>query len=383
MSPNGSPDLTFVFPCLNEERTLAACIQAVQASLGPSGIAYEIVVADNGSTDASRQIAADLGCRVVPVAARGYGAALKGGIEAAHGEYVMFADSDSTYLYEHAAPLYHEAVRHQAGMAIASRMIGEIEPGAMPTLHRYLGTPVLTWLINRLFRGRLTDCNSGFRCIRKADYLTWNIRSEGMEFASELLIKALKAGTHTVEIPSGLRCGPPDRVAHLRTWRDGMRHLLFILSEKPSLFEKSGLALVLLATALQIVAWVLGPTAIGPFNVFDLHSQALLLLGGILGTQIYLFGCSLFLRSGDRPLALTRRLIGMDEGNLFFLLLGVLLACLALGGGLTFAWVRSGFAGLHQSNHLLASVHLLGVAATASLGLLSVHTLKKASGQRP
>lgn len=378
MTPAGSPALTFVFPCLNEEKTLAPCITAVRASLEPSGVPYEIVVADNGSTDRSREIAAELGCRVVPVAARGYGAALKGGIEAAEGSYVMFADSDSTYLYEHAAPLYAEAVKHDAGMAIASRMIGQIEPGAMPPLHRHLGTPVLTWLINRLFHGQLTDCNSGFRCIRKTDYLKWDIRSDGMEFASELLIKALKARTRTVEIPSGLRCGPPDRVAHLRTWRDGMRHLLFILSEKPSLFEKAGLLIAIVCTLVQLAALVFGPTKIGPFNVFDMHSQALLLLGGILGTQLYVFGCSLFLRTNDRPLPVTNRLINMNEGSLFFLLLTVILGCVALGGGLTLAWARSGFAGLQQTNNLLSAVHFLGVAATASIGLLAVHTLKKA-----
>lgn len=374
-----TPALTFVFPCLNEEKTLASCIHAVRSSLEPSGVPYEIVVADNGSTDRSREIAGELGCQVVPVAARGYGAALKGGIEAAQGDYVMFADSDSTYLYEHAAPLYAEAVKHDAGMAIASRMMGEIEPGAMPPLHRHLGTPVLTWLINRLFRGKLTDCNSGFRCVRKTDYLAWGIRSDGMEFASELLIKALKAKTKTVEIPSGLRCGPPDRVAHLRTWRDGMRHLLFILSEKPSLFEKSGLLIAVVAALVQLVALVSGPRAIGPFNVFDLHSQALLLLAGILGTQLYVFGCSLFLRSPDQPMTVTRRLIGMNEGSLFFLLLAVMVACSAVAFILLVRWASSGFAGLQQSNMLLAVVHFLGTATMAAVGLLSIHTLKKAA----
>lgn len=374
---NSSPVLSFVFPCLNEEQTLGDCIQAVRQSLDPLGIAYEIIVADNGSTDRSLEIATERGCHLVPVRTCGYGAALKGGIEAAKGGYVMFADSDSTYLYEDAASLYQEAVRHDAGMAIASRMIGKIEPGAMPALHRYLGTPVLTWLINRLFRGRLTDCNSGFRCVRKSDFQRWNVRSNGMEFASELLIKALKAGTKTVEISSGLRCGPPGRVAHLRTWRDGMRHLLFILSEKPSLFEKMGLLLAGVATLLQLAARLIGPMGVGPFHIFDLHSQALLLLGGILGTQLYLFGCSLFLRTADPPQRVTRQLIMMDEGNLFFVLLTVLAACMVLGGGLVITWMRSGFAGLHQANHLLAAVHFLGVTATLSVGLLAIHTLKK------
>lgn len=373
-----APELTFVFPCLNEEKTLGLCIERVKASLDPAGIAYEIVVADNGSTDRSREIAAAAGCRVVPVAARGYGAALKGGIEAAYGRYAMFADSDSTYMYEHAAPLYAAALEHDAGMAIASRMIGEIEPGAMPPLHRHLGTPVLTWLINVLFHGRLTDCNSGFRCVKKDAYLKWGIRSDGMEFASELLIKALKAGTRTVEIPSGLRCGPPDRVAHLRTWRDGMRHLLFILSEKPALFEWLGLLVLLPATLLQILAAFTGPVAVGPFHIFDLHSQALLLLAGIVGTQTYIFGCSLHLRAGDHPLPLTRKLIHLDEGTLFFMLLGVLAACGLTVLGLLAVWAGRGFAGLEQADSLLVVVHLLGVLAMSGVGLLSIHTLKKA-----
>lgn len=373
-----TPDLTFVFPCLNEEKTLGLCIERVKASLDPSGIAYEIVVADNGSTDRSREIATEAGCRVVPVAARGYGAALKGGIEAAYGKYAMFADSDSTYMYEHAAPLYEVAVKNDAGMAIASRMIGEIEPGAMPPLHRHLGTPVLTWLINTLFHGKLTDCNSGFRCVRKEEYMKWGIRSDGMEFASELLIKALKAGTKTVEIPSGLRCGPPDRVAHLRTWRDGMRHLLFILSERPALFEWLGLLLMVPATLVQILAAITGPVAVGPFNIFDLHSQALLLMAAIVGTQLYIFGCSLHLRGGDKPLAITEKFIHLNEGTLFFMLLGVLAAFVVTVASLVIVWAGRGFSGLHQANSLLVAVHLLGVLAMSGIGLLSIHTLKKA-----
>ena len=372
------PEVTFVFPCLNEQGTLGSCIAGARASLETLGVPFEIIVADNGSTDRSREIATAAGCRVVPVPVRGYGAALKAGIEAAESPYVIFADSDSTYLYEHAAPLYKAASEARADMAIASRMIGEIEPGAMPPLHRHLGTPVLTALINFLFRGRLTDCNSGFRCVNKESYARWDIRSDGMEFASELLIKSLKARSVVVEIPSGLRRGPPDRVAHLRTWRDGMRHLLFILSEKPSMFEKSGLLLAIVPTLLQALALVTGPMAVGPFNIFDLHSQALLLLAAVLGTQIYVFGCSLYLRSPDKPLSMTRRLIEMSEGTLFFLLLAVMVACFLVGGGLVWVWARSGFAGLNHARDLLAIVHFLGVSAMAAIGQLSIHTLKKA-----
>jgi glycosyltransferase involved in cell wall biosynthesis len=372
-------DLSFVFPCLNEEATLATCIQQVNESLRSSGVRYEIVVADNGSQDTSREIAASLGCRVVPVAQRGYGAALRAGIEAGHGTYVMFADSDNTYLYEDAALLYAAAQEHSADMAIASRMTGRIAPGAMPLLHRWAGTPVLTWLINRLFKGRLSDCNSGFRCIRKSAYETWKIRSNGMEFASELLIKALKCGAKSVEISSGLRKGPEGRVAHLRTWRDGMRHLLFIFSEKPGLFEMLGFTVLLLATILQITAFITGPISVaGIFHIFDMHTQALLLLSGIFGAQFYLFGCMLFLQSKDKPMSLTQRLIYLDEGVLFFMLLTTVGGCLGLAVYIGAQWSLSGFSNLNLAHNLLFGCHILALFITFSVGLLGLHVLKKA-----
>lgn len=378
-SPATKVDLSFVFPCLNEERTLGTCVQQVHDSLGKADVNYEIVVADNGSTDRSREIATELGCRVVPVNERGYGAALRGGIEAGYGEYVMFADSDNTYLYEDAARLHESARKHNADMAIASRIIGKIEPGAMPPLHRWLGTPVLTWLINVFFKGRLTDCNSGFRCIRKTSFASWQIRSNGMEFASELLIKALKAGAVAVEIPSGLRKGPEGRVAHLRTWRDGMRHLLFIFSEKPKLFEMVGFLTLLLATLLQVTAFVTGPVNVaGVFHIFEMHSQLLLLLAGILGAQLYLFGCMLYIQGGDKPMGLTNKLIHLDEGVLFFTLLTTLAGCLGLGAYIAVQWSLAGFSNLNLAHNLLFGSHLLAVSLTFSAGLLGLHVLKKA-----
>lgn len=380
---NDSLDLTFVFPCLNEEKTLAACIRAVRASLEASGGGprYEIVVADNGSTDRSAEIAAEEGARVVPVSRRGYGAALRGGIEAAAGRHVMFADADSTYLYEHCLPLYRKAVESGADMAIASRIHGTIEPGAMPPLHRWLGTPVLTWLINTLFGGRLSDCNSGFRCILKSSYETWGIRSDGMEFASELLIKALKHGATYVEIPSGLRRGPADRVAHLRTWRDGMRHLLFILSERPRLFEFSGLILLALSTLLQLAAALVGPAEVLGLNVFDLHSKALLLLAGITGMQLYVFSLMLYLRQRERPSALTAKLLGIGEGELFFLLLAILVAEAGLVGGVFLSWMLNNFADLDLTAALVPAIHLIALPLMLAIGLLGLNVFRKSGVQ--
>lgn len=372
-------DLTFVFPCLNEEETIVACIEAVKHSLDAEGadFSYEIVVADNGSTDRSAELAEGAGARVVPVSERGYGAALRGGIAAAQGAYVMFADADLTYLYEDALSLYRAAVANDADMAIASRMRGTIEPGAMPPLHRWLGTPVLTTLINLLFKGRLSDCNSGFRCLRKSAYETWGIRANGMEFASELLIKALKHRAKTVEIRSGLRRGPEGRVAHLRTWRDGMRHLLFILSERPRLFEMTGLLLVLSSSLLQLLAIVLGPTDLVGFNVFDMHSKALLLLAGITGMQLYVFSCMLFLREREKPSAVTSGLIGIGEAPLFFLLLSILVLEILLVGGVVLNWVLNNFANLDLANILFGGIHFLGLPLMLAIALLGLHVFKK------
>lgn len=379
----GEVPLTFVFPCLNEERSLETCVKQVDDSLSTLGIDYEIVVADNGSTDRSVAIAESLGCRVVPVSVRGYGAALATGIEAARGRFVIFADCDNTYLYQDAAELFRTAEKGDCDLAIASRMTGTIDEGAMPFLHRYLGTPVLTTLINWFFSGKLTDCNSGFRCVKKTSYLSWKIRSTGMEFASELLIKALKAKSKIVEIKSGLRQGPPGRVAHLNTWRDGMRHLLFILSERPRVFELPGMILTIVATALQIAAAIVGPIAVaGVFHIFGIHTQILLLLAALVGGHSYMFACNLFLESDDPPLPVTRRILNLHEGTLFFFLLLVNVMAAALVAYLMLVWGASRFANLNVVNFLMFFVHILAVTFTGAFGLLGVHVLRKAKRTR-
>jgi glycosyltransferase involved in cell wall biosynthesis len=371
-------DLTFVFPCLNESRTIALCIDAVRKSLeADPALKYEIVVADNGSTDDSRQIATDRGARVVPVPTRGYGAALRGGIDAAEGKYVMFADADGTYFYENSLELYKTTSKADADMGIASRMKGVIEPGAMPTLHRILGTPVLTGLINLLFKGKLSDCNSGFRCLKKTAYQTWDIRASGMEFASELLIKALKKKASTVEIVSGLRPPPVERTPHLRTWRDGMRHLLFILSERPRMFELAGLLLIILATVLQGIAGMTGIVNVAGLSIFGVHSQVLLLLAALVGTQIYMLSAAMFLQKSEQPRAITHKLIEMNEGSLFFLLVTLLGSISLVIGWLVLQWARSNFAGLDYANTLIVWLHFLAVPSMITFGMLGVHILRK------
>jgi len=370
--------LSFVFPCLNEERTLAHCIRNVRLSLeADSSINYEIVVADNGSNDASCTIAEQEGARIVHVSRKGYGAALLGGIAAANGEYVIFADADATYCYEHTIDLYRAARNAKADMAIASRMSGAIDTGAMPLLHRYLGTPVLTALINRLFGGHLTDCNSGFRCVRKHAFEQWQIRSTGMEFASELLIKALKHRAVLVEIPSGLHADQAGRIPHLKTWRDGMRHLLFILSEKPQLFEFLGLLGASLSLILQTAAVFLGQIEIGRATIFGLHTQILLLLLGIMGTQTFHFGAMCYVNSSERPKGIAASIIQMDEGRLFFLLLILMLLVMVLVGGAFAIWSFADFHNIYFANVLVGLVHLIAMLVSLAMGMLGVHVIKR------
>lgn len=370
-------ELSFVFPCLNEEATLGYCLDLVHGALRDSGVAYEIVVADNGSSDRSVEIAESNGARVEHVTRRGYGAALQGGIGSARGEYVAFADADSTYLVENVLELYQTAIREGADMTSASRLRGDIEPGAMPLLHRYLGTPVITLLINLFFDGQFSDSNSGFRCLKKSSYEAWDVRADGMEFIGELLIKALKAKAKIVEIRSGLRCGPPDRVAHLKTWRDGMRNLLFIFSERPEIFEYSGLFLLVVSTLLQGIAWVLGPIALGPLNLFDMHSQALLLLGGLMGAQFYLFSWYLFMGSRAEPLPFTKHVLSLEEDILFFSLVGIGVTASVLVGFIFWQWIGASFRDLDLINSLLFIIHILSVPGILAIGSLGVHVFKK------
>lgn len=372
-----SIQLSVVLPCLNEEKTIAGCIEEIRRSLDPHDVSYEILVADNGSTDQSAVIAERLGAEVIQVPERGYGAAIQGGIAAARGEYVIFVDADETYLLHQTYRLFQETRTRGASMGLACRLTRDIEKGAMPFLHRYLGTPVLSSLINLFFGGRVRDCNSGFRCIHKGAYESWQVHAPGMEFASELLIKAMKARARIIEIPSGLRRGHPDREAHLRTWRDGMRHLLFIISEKPQVFEISGFVLVCVATVLQMAAAIMGPTRVMGFNIFSPHSQALLLAAALTGLQFYLFACYIYLGGRECPLKVTQRLINLDEGVLFF----ILLACLfgeAAAFLMTFiVWAEAHFTGIYVIHRLLPTMHLLLLPMVTSVGLAGVHAFKR------
>ncbi len=224
--------LSIVIPCLDEEQTLAASIRLGLEAVKLSGLTGEVVVADNGSTDRSREIAVQEGARVVPVNKRGYGYALMEGCRQARGRFIIMGDADATYDFREAVA-FLEDLKNGADLVMGSRLRGNIEAGAMPFLHRYLGTPVLSRLIKGFFRLEITDCNCGMRAFTRSAFDRLALVSGGMEFASEMIIKCGLYRMKVTEHPCSLRRDTRNKPSHLRTWRDGWRHLRFILLFAP------------------------------------------------------------------------------------------------------------------------------------------------------
>jgi glycosyltransferase involved in cell wall biosynthesis len=277
-------------PCLNEADTLAACIEAAARALEQHGIRGEVVVADNGSTDGSREIAERLGARVVPVEQRGYGSALMGGIAAARGRYVIMGDADASYDFGE-IPRFLAKLREGYDLVQGCRLPsggGRVEPGAMPTLHRWLGNPVLSWLARRWFKAPINDVYCGLRAFTKELFERLDQRCTGMEFATEMLIKSSLYGVRIAELPIVLRPdGRKKGRSHLRTWRDGWRTLRFFLLYSPRwLFLLPGAGLMLAGLA----AYGLGfpRMQIGRIG-FDLHTLLFGSLAMICGYQAVIF----------------------------------------------------------------------------------------------
>lgn len=265
-----SPEVSVVMPCLNEAETLATCIRKARNSLDQAEVEGEVIVADNGSSDGSREIARAEGARVVPVAAKGYGSAIKGGIRAARGSYIIMGDADDSYDFSNLMP-YVTKLREGYDLVMGNRFAGGIRDGAMPFLHRYLGNPVLS-TVGRLFFGcPCRDFHCGMRGFRRDAVERLDLRTTGMEFASEMVVKATLLELRIAEVPTTLSPDGRTRPPHLRTWRDGWRHLRFLLLYSPRwLFLYPGLLLMLLGAATGI--WLLpGARSIGNVT-FDIHT---------------------------------------------------------------------------------------------------------------
>ncbi len=282
-------ELTILMPCLNEAETIGTCVWKAKRYLAKAGIAGEVLVADNGSTDGSQTIAEGLGARVVAVTERGYGAALRGGIAAAHGRYIIMGDADDSYDFS-ALDGFVEKLRGGADLVMGNRFAGGIEKGAMPFLHRWLGNPVLSFIGRLFFRTGTRDFHCGLRGFRADSIRALSLQTTGMEFASEMVVRSALTGLRIEEVPTTLKPDGRSRPPHLKTWRDGWRHLKFLLMYNPRwLFFIPGAVLgglgVLLATAL-----FLGPLHLTGDLTLDFNSfvaACFMLVGGI---QLATFG---------------------------------------------------------------------------------------------
>ena len=331
ITENNDLELTIVMPCLNEAETLAICIKKAMNSLRENNIKGEVLIADNGSTDGSQQIAKDLGARVVDVLEKGYGSALMGGILSAKGSFVVMGDADDSYDFSNLLRFVEE-LREGYDLVMGNRFKGGIAPGAMPPLHKYLGNPVLTGIGRILFRSPSGDFHCGLRGFRRSSILKLDLRTTGMEFASEMVVKATLHNLRIAEVATTLSPDGRSRAPHLRSWRDGWRHLRFMLLYSPRwLFLYPGLLLMLVGIIAGL--WLLpGSRDVG---VLSLNTSTLLYaaMSVIVGFQAITF--AMF----TKCFAMTEGLVPRDEAFTHFidklsLELGLTVGSILLIGGL-------------------------------------------------
>lgn len=262
--------MSIVMPCLNEAETLAICIQKANSWIAKSGLACEVIIADNGSTDGSQDIALANGARVVPVAARGYGSALYAGCQAAQGEWIVMGDSDDSYDFSN-LDAFVIKLNEGYDLVMGNRFLGGIKPGAMPWKNRYIGNPILSWVGRVLFRCEAKDFHCGLRAFTKKAFQAMDLRTTGMEFASEMVIKANIFKMRVAEVPIVLSPDGRSRPPHLRPWRDGWRHLRFMFLFSPKwLFMIPGLLLLAITLPLYL-ALLSGPIQLGAIEL-DVHT---------------------------------------------------------------------------------------------------------------
>jgi glycosyltransferase involved in cell wall biosynthesis len=384
-------ELTIVMPCLNEAETVATCVRKAMGFLAESGIDGEVVLADNGSTDGSQRLARDAGARVVAIRDKGYGNALMGGIAAARGTYVIMGDADDSYDFTNLMPFVTE-LRKGYDLVMGNRFKGGIEPGAMPKLHKYLGNPVLSFIGRLFFPSAIGDFHCGLRGFSKEAALALGLQATGMEFASEMVVKATLWGQKITEVPTTLKKDGRSRPPHLRSWRDGWRHLRFLLLFSPRwLFFMPGLVLLLLGLIAGAIIEA-GPVSIGSvtFDVGTLVAASAAVVIGFQGVLFWLFtrvyaGAEGFLPTEPGVQRLLGRL-SLERG----LLLGLAIGLAGLGG-LLFSIVNWGGSGFHNLNYehalrsmipsataLIVSCQL--ILGTFFLSILGIKQTRRVSG---
>lgn len=352
-------ELTILMPCLNEANTVAACARAALSYLRRADVQGEVLIADNGSTDGSPDLAAAAGARVVCVPARGYGAALMAGIDAAQGRFIVMGDADCSYDFSN-LDAYVERLRAGADLVMGNRFRGGIASDAMPWLHRYLGNPVLSFVGRLFFRTRIGDFHCGLRGFSRESVRGLGLITPGMEFASEMIAKAALAGLQIEEVPTTLRRDGRGRPSHLRTWRDGWRHLRFLLLFCPRwLFLYPGAALLL--TGLAGLALGLADPAVAGTMHLGIHTLLFLGAATILGLQFIVFALltkwvAVLAGLAAEPPWMKRWASSFTIENGLFLGLGAFLVGLSWSFWLTIDWGRGGFGPLDPAETMRSAI---------------------------
>ena len=379
-------ELTILMPCLNEAETIEVCVRKAMGFLARSGVAGEVLIADNGSTDGSQALAKAGGARVVAVPEKGYGAALIGGIAAAHGKYVIMGDADDSYDFETLDGMV-EHLRGGADLVMGNRFQGGISPGAMPFLHRYLGNPVLSFIGRLFFQIPVGDFHCGLRGFSRQSMLGLRLQSQGMEFASEMVVKAALNGLRIEETPTTLKPDGRSRPPHLKTWRDGWRHLRFLLLHSPRwLFIYPGVLLIALGLAGSALL-ARGAVQVTPTIELDVHSLVVACFSILIGVQLVMFGALArryqMLEGVLPPTANFQKfLMGLSLEPILQAALVIFLVGVAGTAFAVVQWAGSGFGPIHYYGVMRVLVlSLTGVAVAIQLAaagfLASVFSLRR------
>ena len=356
----GALDVSVVIPCLNEAETVAICIAKAKSAMARSNLSGEVIVVDNGSTDGSAEIAAEAGAKVINERRRGYGNAYLAGFAAARGQYIVMGDADDTYDFDQ-VDSFVERLAQGADLVMGSRFKGSIHKGAMPALHRYVGNPLLTGVLNLFYRSGVSDAHCGMRGFRRDALEGLDLRMPGMEFASEMVIRASKAGLRIEEMP--IEYHPRRGESKLKSFRDGWRHLRFLLVHSPTyLFLVPGIGLFAIGL-LAMLTILANLSVLG--RQWDLHAMIAAAMLAIAGTQIVGLGLGARAYSvhhlGERD-----RLFDRFDGKLR-LEHGLLIGALALLGGVVVAtivvvnWIDRGFGALGEERLAVLSLTLIVV----------------------
>jgi glycosyltransferase involved in cell wall biosynthesis len=377
-SPDGI-ELSVILPCLNEEASVGKVVDEAWTAIERSGLRGEVIVVDNGSTDRSAAIAEEHGARVVQEPMRGYGSAYLRGLDEASGQFLVMADADGTYPVAELQP-FLERLRNGDDLVLGSRLKGKIHAGAMPWVHRWIGNPVLTWILNVFFGVKVSDAHCGFRAIRRDALPVLQLQATGMEFASEMILKASKRNLRISDVP--IEYFPRTGESKLNTWRDGWRHLRFMLLHSATfLFIVPGLVLSILGFVIMLAL------ATGPVELFGitwyLHAMIAGSLAALVGAQIVQLGlfartyAVLYLDDRDPKLERVWSRVRLEHG---LLLGGLLLLC---GAGILLAifveWARNGFGALAREHESLLGMTFVGLGVQTIFGsfFLSVLGLRK------